>query len=540
MRLGFAAITAAILLTSASAGAQQAAEPSFSGERIKADISFLADDLLEGRDAGTRGYDLAARYVASQFQAIGLQPGNNGSWFQQVPLARASLAANAPARLHVGDRSFVNGSEVVFGANPLFGAQDFAADAVFVGYGLDDPAQGFNDYAGVDVRGKIAVALWGFPPGSPSEVAAHLVSEKSRMAQARGAIGLINIVTPTLERIFPWKQQQPYATRPTLRWVGTDGQPFLAAPKLQIEGRITPAAAEGLFAGAPRSLQSLLADSGKTGVKPKGFALKQRIRVERTNAIEKITSPNVVAVLPGSDPALAGETIAVIGHLDHDGIVAPVNGDSIMNGAMDNAAGIATMLEAARAFVQSGVRPKRTILFAAVTAEEDGLLGADYLARHPLAGAGKVVGVVNLDMPILTYNFEDVIGFGAEHSTIGPAVRRAIASAGVALSPDPFPEEVSFVRSDHYMFVKQGVPSIFLATGIGGPGKAATEDFLGKHYHRVSDDMSRPFDWAAAAKFARINYLIARELADAPQAPRWYAGNFFGNTFAEDAPKARR
>ena len=531
---------AAILLVSSAAFAQQASAPNFSGNRIKADIAFLADDLLEGRDAGTRGYDLAAAYVAAQFQAIGLQPGNGGSWYQQVPLARASLPGDAPARIHIGGTPIVNGSEVLFGANPLFAAQDFSADTVFVGYGLDAAAQGFRDYAGVDVRGKVAVALWGFPPGSDSEIAAHLTSMKLKMAQDRGAIGLLQIVTPTLERIFPWERQKPYATKPSYRWIGTDGQPFALAPKLQIDGRITPAAATGLFAGAPRSLAQLLADSEKQGVQPKGFALKPRIRVERTNTSERMTSPNVVAVLPGSDPALAGETIAIIGHLDHDGIVTPENGDSIMNGAMDNAAGIATMLEAARAFVASGVRPKRTILFAAVTAEEDGLLGADYLARHPLPGAGKVVGVVNLDMPILTYDFTDVIAFGAEHSTIGATVDRAIRSAGVTLTPDPYPEEVSFVRSDHYMFVKQGVPSVFLVTGVAGPGKAATEDFIGKHYHRVSDDMNKPFDWNAAARFARINYLIARDLADAPQAPRWYAGDFFGNVFAKEAPKAAR
>ena len=540
MRFQIAAMAGAMLLASGSAGAQHAAEPSFSGERMKADISFLADDLLEGRDTGTRGYDIAARYVASQFAAMGLRPGNGGSWFQNVPFAKARVATTAPARLTLGTASFDNGTEVLFGSNPLFPTQDFSADVVFAGYGLDAPAQGFDDYAGLDVRGKIVVVLWGFPPGSPSEVAAHLNSEKSKMAQARGAIGLVQVVTPTLERIYGWERQKPAAKKPTYRWIGTDGRPFLNAPDLQIEARITPKAAEVLFAGAPRSVAMLMADSEKPKLAPKGFALRQRMRVERTMTVERIESPNVVAMIPGSDPTLAAETIAMIGHLDHDGIVEPVGGDSIMNGAMDNASGVATLLEAARGFVASGVRPKRSILFAAVTAEEDGLLGADYLARHPLPDAKEVVGVVNLDMPILTYDFEDVIAFGAEHSTIGSVVERAAERAGVSLSPDPYPEENSFVRSDHYMFVKQGVPAVYLATGVKGPGKSATEDFVAKHYHRVSDDMAKPFDWVAAAKFARINYLIARELADAPQSPRWYAGNFFGNTFAKDAPKAPR
>jgi Zn-dependent M28 family amino/carboxypeptidase len=211
-----------------------------------------------------------------------------------------------------------------------------------------------------------------------------------------------------------------------------------------------------------------------------------------------------------------------------------------MNGAMDNAAGIATMLEAARAFVDSGIRPKRSILFVALTGEEKGLFGSEYLAEYPLPAGHKVVANVNLDMPILTYDFQDVVAFGAEHSTVGEAVGRAAAQAGVALSPDPVPDLQLFVRSDHYSFVQKGVPSIFLVTGFKGAGKQASKDFEAKRYHAVGDDMSSPFDWNAGAKFARVNYLIARELADAPTAPRWYQGDFFGDKFAPGQPRAVR
>jgi Zn-dependent M28 family amino/carboxypeptidase len=228
-------------------------------------------------------------------------------------------------------------------------------------------------------------------------------------------------------------------------------------------------------------------------------------------------------------------------HLDHEGVDEKAEGaDKIYNGAMDNAAGVATMLEVARAFASNGTKPKRTILFAAVTAEEDGLLGSDYLARHPLPGGGKVVSVVNLDMPVLLYDFTDVTAFGAEHSTMGPLVEAAAGKYGVKLSPDPMPEENLFVRSDHYSFVKQGVPSVFLVTGFANGGEKIFKDFLKTHYHKVSDQADLPFNWQAGAKFAQVNYAIAREIANAPEAPKWYADSPFGTQYAKNAPKAPR
>jgi Zn-dependent M28 family amino/carboxypeptidase len=207
---------------------------------------------------------------------------------------------------------------------------------------------------------------------------------------------------------------------------------------------------------------------------------------------------------------------------------------------MDNAAGIATMLEVAKALTKDGKRPRRPILFAAVTNEESGLLGSDYLARNPVTGAGKVVAVVNFDMPVLTYRFTDVIAFGAENSTLGPVVAEAAGAAGIALSPDPVPEEGLFTRSDHYRFVQQGIPSLFLVTGRAGPGQAASTEFLTKHYHQPSDDLNLPFDWVAGAKFAEVNYYIVRAIADQADAPRWYGDSFFGKEFAPAAPKAAR
>ena len=189
-------------------------------------------------------------------------------------------------------------------------------------------------------------------------------------------------------------------------------------------------------------------------------------------------------------------------------------------------------------YLVSGKPPRRSVMFLAVTAEEKGLIGADYFAQNPTVPKDRIVANVNLDMPVLTYDFTDVIAFGAEHSTLGPIAARALASAGVKLSPDPMPDEGVFTRSDHYSFVVEGVPSIMLATGFAGPGRDQFMGFLKNRYHKPNDDLTQDFNWSAGAKFARINYLIARGIADGAEAPRWYAGNFFGETFAKDAPKA--
>jgi Zn-dependent M28 family amino/carboxypeptidase len=294
-----------------------------------------------------------------------------------------------------------------------------------------------------------------------------------------------------------------------------------------------------LFEGAPRSLAQVRGEAARAGARPSGFALRTQVSFERENASSEVASENVLAILPGSDPSLAGEYVLLMGHLDGLGVREGGEGDRIRNGAMDNASGIATLIEVARQMSRPGNRPRRSIIFAAVTAEERGLLGAQYLARNPVVD-GRIVGVVNLDMPVLTYDFADVIAFGAEHSTLGPIVERAAARMNVALTPDPLPEQGLFTRSDHYMFVREGIPSVFLMTGFRGEGERRFRDFLANTYHTPRDDISLPFDWQAAARFAELNYLIAREIADSPQAPLWYRGSFFGETFAPRAPKAPR
>ena len=515
------------------------AQPEFPPERFRAHVAFLADDLLEGRDTATRGYDIAAKYVATRFEGLGLKPATTGGWYQTVPFVRARLG-DEPAQVTVGGTAFSNGKGVLIRPSTAEASQTIEAPVVFAGYGLDLPGQGFNDYRGLDVRGKWVAVLSGFPKGTPSEIGAHLNAEKARMAERHGAIGVITILTREDMERRPWARRIEGMNEPELSWVDPAGQPFRMAPGIRGAATFDQSAAQALFAGARRPLGAVLDEAAKQGGKPKGFALKPVVRLERQSITERVTSPNVLAVLPGSDPELAGEYVLLMAHLDHVGVNPEREGDKIYNGAMDNAGGIATMLEVARAMANSPDRPRRSILFAAVTAEEKGLLGAQYLAKNPVVGNGKVVGVVNLDMPILLYDFKDVIAFGANHSTLGPIVARAGQRMGVTLTPDPLPQEGLFTRSDHYRFVQEGIPSVFLMTGFAGEGGQRFRDFLATHYHKPSDQLDLPIDWEAGAKFARLNYLIAREIADAPQAPRWYGDSFFGTTLAPNAPKAPR
>lgn len=530
----------ALLSFAAAAPSQPQPQPAFSPDTFRVHVERLADDAMEGREAGTPGHERAAEYVAARFAELGLTPPVDGGWYQQVPLVRSGLTG-APATLTIGGRSFRHGREVLFRPSAEAGRLSIEAPVVFAGYGLDDPALGLDDYAGLDVRGKVVAVLNNYPSGMPSDVGAHLQAAKRAMAARRGAVGMVILRTRAEMARAPWRQAGDSDEARGLTWADPQGAPYSDAPGLRFVATIDMPAATALFHEAPRPLGRVLDEAARPYGQPRGFALNTKMTVERESAMSGFTSPNVVAVLPGSDPALSGEYVLLMAHLDGLGIDPAAKGEGgarIRNGAMDNAAGVATMIEVARHMVQ-GERPRRPILFAAVTAEEQGLLGAQYLARNPVVD-GRIVGVVNLDMPILTYQFEDVIAFGAEHSTMGDAVARAGARMNVALSEDPLPHEGLFVRSDHYRFVQEGVPAIFLMTGFAGEGQRRFTHFLANHYHSPSDDLALPFDWAAGARFARLNYLIAREVADADAPPRWYEDSYFGRTFGGDAPRAAR
>lgn len=529
-------------------------DPRFSADRFKADVAFLADDLLEGRDTGSVGYEIAARFVAQRFAALGLQPAGDlqadgkRSWYQQITFqkterdgAAGTLAIAGPA----GTKNFTHGVDAVIGLNANEPKLNVSAPLVFVGYGMENKRLGLDDYAGLDVKGKIVVILRGFPGDLPSEEAAYASSAatKYEIAQAHGAIGVITVGTNVSLKVRPWERSLQTADSPSITWVGKDGKAFDETPGIRAAAAVNDVAAAAIFAGAPQTLAQIRTVADRKGGRPKGFPLKTSVTIQGQSKTSRVTSPNVVAMLPGSDPTLKDEYIALSGHLDHIGISPerpgdPKDKDRINNGAMDNAAGVATLLEVARVLGEDKAAPRRSVIFLASTGEEKGLLGADYFARHPSAPIEKIVGNVDLDMPLLSYPFADVTAYGADHSTIGAQVRAAIAPMKLSLAPDPTPEETIFVRSDHYMFVKQGVPAVFLCTGYGNGGQAHWEDFLQNRYHLPNDDMNQPVIWRAAARFAEANYRITRAMADANTPPEWYKGDFFGDLFAPSRPKA--
>lgn len=551
MSAALASLTApaGLLAQAATETSEQALplDPRFSPDRIKADVSFLSDDLLEGRALGSTGYEIAARFVGQQFAAMGLKPmGDDGSWYQRITFQK-TMRTDAPAGIELtgasGAQRFVHGKDVLVAVNANEPRLDVTAPMVFVGYGIVNKRFGIDDYAGLDVKGKVVVTLRGYPVGLPSEAGAYLSTSKFQAAQDHGAIGIISLATNLTKKVSPFARALQYADTPRFTWLDRNGKAFDETPQIRAGASVDDVAARAILAGAPRSLEQIRQEADRKGGRPKGFALRSTVRIFAESRTEQVTSPNIVAMLPGSDPQLASEVIVLSGHLDHLGVKTAKAGDSadadlIFNGAMDNAAGSATTLEVARVMAQDKVAPKRSVVFLITTGEEMGLLGAEYFAHNPTVPAKSIVGNVDLDMPLLLYPFNDVTAYGADHSTIGAQVAQAVAPMNVGTAPDPLPEENIFVRSDHYMFVKQGIPAVFLATGYGNGGEAAWTKFLSTNYHQPSDDVKQPIDWRAGARFAEANYRITRAMADSTTPPRWYQGDFFGDLFAPDATKA--
>ena len=459
-----------------------------------------------------------------------MKPGAaNGTYFQRVSMVagRPSDEGAIVLTSKAGPTPLKFAEDYLPGRNLLSASTHVAAPLVFVGYGVRTATQ--DDYAGLNVKGKIVVALSGAPGGLQTEERAYYANTRTKRlaAEARGAVGFITIMAPSDEKRRPFANSARQWRNWNMAWRMPDGAAFSPAASTPDLGMLSVKGAAKLFVGARRSYDEVV-KAAETGAPPR-FALPYGLDATINTEAKIADSVNVVGRIDGNDPKLKDEVVVLSAHLDHIGVTPPVNADSINNGALDNAGGVATTLEVARAFVE-GEPPRRTLLFLLNTAEEKGLVGADYFARNPPTAA-PIVANINLDMPILTYDFIDVVAFGAERSTLGPAVQRAAMRMGLKLSPDPLPEEGLFTRSDHFRFVEQGVPSVFLMTGFENGGREAFTSFLKDHYHKPGDDLSLPIDYGAGAKFAAINYEIAREVADADARPAWNPGDFFGTLF---------
>lgn len=533
---------------SAEPGAPQPTTPE--ERRIAEDVRTLADDRFEGRETGTRGYDLAAEYVAKRYAAIGLQPaGDDGGWFQRVPLLKAVRESEGAALdVQRNGRTIALRFRDQFLPMPNFDAPQHAlqAPAVFVGQGVHAPELGHDDFAGLALRGKIAVVFGGAPARFDHDRRAFYSStrEKLRALAERGAVGAVFVNTPEDEADAPWARSADNWQRPAMRLRDADGTAIGSFPELRAIATVSAAAADLIFADGPRTAAELF-DATRAGTL-RGFALPGTLRLAGRTRIEPIESRNVVAKLAGSDPTLAAEHIVYSAHLDHIGIGAPVkdeNGveDRIYNGALDNALGVAIMLEAAQTLKAEKIAPKRSLLFVALTAEEKGLLGAEWFATRPTVPATSLVANINMDMPVLLAPSTDVVPIGVEHSSLKATLDTAAKALGVALTPDPFPEESVFVRSDQYAFIRAGVPAVYLTGGMVAADperdpKLALRKFLRDHYHQPSDEATLPIAWGDAVRMAKLNAKIGRSIGDAAERPRWNAGNFFGERFAGAKP----
>jgi Zn-dependent M28 family amino/carboxypeptidase len=488
-------------------------------------VQFLADDGLEGRGTGSEGFEKAATYMAEQFRAAGLEPAGVDGYrqpmdFQVVTLdeSRCSLALVREGKVE----------PVKLGDDAILGVSSHAAEnvkggAVFVGYGLTVPELHYDDLAGQDVKGKIVVFVTGGPSDMPGPVKAHYQSgEERRKALAKaGVIGTITIQNPKGAEI-PWSRIAASRFQPRMELAdpGTD-----APPPLPLGILFNPAQAEMLFAGSGHTFQEILTALNEDKPLPHfPLAVQVNARVGMTRS--QVKSENVAGVLPGSDPQLKKEYVVVSAHLDHLGIGEPVKGDRIYNGAMDDASGDASLIEIARAM--KGSKPKRSILFLSVTAEEKGELGSQYFAAHPTV-PGPIVADINMDMylPLFPLKYLEVQGLG--ESTLGDDVRAVAGEAGVQIQADKEPEHNRFIRSDQYSFIKKGVPSLAFKFGWvpGTPEAKIFKAWYAERYHGPSDDLSQPVDLAAAAQFDAILAKLALRVADADQRPEWKADSFF-------------
>ncbi len=511
-------------------------------EAIHAEMGFLADDLLEGRGTGTRGQEIAAKYMAAEFEQIGLEPaGDNGTYFQSVPL-RSGRPDESKSTL-----TFTRGGKTEklayrkdFITSADMGREETSVDApvVFVGDGVTAPEQNYDDYKGIDAKGKI-VAMAFEAPLFESSVKAHYSSAevKEAIAVAHGAVGIIIISDPILEEIYPYAKQRRDLQFPQFHWLDKQGRPNDYFPELKGGAILSMDETKKLFEGSGHTAEEVFADV-KAG-KPKSFALPITAKIHNVTKLEDVHSPNVVAKLAGSDASLKNEYVVFSSHSDHIGVGEQVQGDKIYNGALDNASGSALLVEIARAFAKMNPRPRRSLLFVSVTGEEAGLLGSDYFARYPTVAKEAMVADVNMDEDQMLWPLEDIIAFGAEHSSLEGVVKKAAERMHLSVSPDPMPEETVFIRSDQYSFVKQGVPAVFPVPGFKSNDPkiepmAIFKKWETERYHEPGDDMQQPgllFD--EAAKYGRFVFLVGELIAEDPQRPTWNKGDFFGDRYGK-------
>jgi Zn-dependent M28 family amino/carboxypeptidase len=498
-------------------------------KRWWAHVQALANDGMEGRTTGSLAHKRAADYVVAQFQRAGLEPAGTAGFIQSVQLKSRRIVESASSLALVRTNGKTEPLTLGEDANismRVDPAPSVEAPLVFVGYGLHVPERNINNFAGVNLKGAIVVHIGATPKSLPGPLQAHFGStaERWRMYKSFGAIGTISIANPKSMDI-PWARSTLARLHPVMALADLSLDEALGQ---QLSVTMNPAHADKLFDGSGHTFAEMLAHVDAGEPMP-SFALPARlkatVRVERLDA----ESQNVAGILRGTDPRRRNEYIVVSAHLDHLGTGEPINGDRIYNGAMDNASGVAAILEVANAIRESSVKPARSILFVAVTGEENGLIGSRYFAARPTVPRTSIVANVNTDMFLPLFPMKTLMVLGLDESDLADDIKAAAAQAGVGVQPDPEPQRNRFVRSDQYSFIKLGIPALAMKVGYepNSPEAAIAAKWTAERYHAPSDDLNQPIDMSAAGTYVAVVRDLAVRIANRETRPKWNNDSFF-------------
>lgn len=509
---------------------------------IKADnlmthIKALSSDEFEGRGPGTKGEELSINYIADQFKKVGVEPGNtDGTYFQKVPLVGITTSKCSDLEIKVGgkDLKLTYPNDFVARTVRVVDKTGFDADMVFVGYGVVAPEFGWDDYKGVDVRGKVLVMLVNDPPVPDQKVFGGKAmtyygrwTYKFEIAAEKGAAGIL-IVHETGPAGYPWEVPRGGFTIENFDLASADNN----AGRVNIEGWIHLDKTRELFAASGKNFDELKRAAVSRDFKPVDLGAHAKMNLE--NTIRRIESNNVVGRIEGSDPKLKDQYVIYSAHWDHLGIGLPdAKGDKIYNGAVDNATGTAGLIEIGRAFKAMPKAPRRSILLLAVTAEEKGLIGSKYYAENPIYPLEKTVAAINMDALNVSGRTRDVIVIGLGNSTLDDVITQAAKAQGRVIKPDAEPEKGFYYRSDHFNFAKQGVPALYADSGqdfIGKPagwGAKRSEDYTKNDYHKPSDEIHSDWDLSGLVQDIQLFLTVGYRVANTDRFPEWRPGTEF-------------
>jgi Zn-dependent M28 family amino/carboxypeptidase len=523
-----------VLLLIMIACTAQAAEH-FDGKTWWDTVKEISADKYEGRDTGSKGEHQAQEYMVGRLKALGIEPAGSNGYFQTVKLRTVQIDEPHCTLSLVRDgkvQPIALGEQAYFSTRyPL--APKVEAPLVFVGYGLNIPEKNYNDFAGLDLKNKVAVILTGSPADVPAALSAHYQSraERWKALKAAGAIGIIQIQNPASVDL-PWARSSLNRAHPSMDLIGSE---FNETAGAEVAITFNPAHADLLLQGTGHTFAELAA-LGKDRKPLPHFPLKVSLSATTVTHSTDIESTNIVARIPGSDPKLKNEYVVLSAHIDHVGIGEPINGDRIYNGAMDNGSGSALLLDVARSLKATHTKLKRSLLLVWVTGEEKGLLGSKYFAEHPTVTPKSIIADVNTDMFLPIVPLKVLTVYGLAESDLGDRVKQVADHLNVRIQPDPLPLLNVFIRSDQYNFVRHGVPALMIDVGAvpGSPEAAIIKTWRTERYHAPSDDANQPVNLATAAGYEEVIRALAIEVANDPKRPQWKQDSFF-RRYADNA-----